>query len=376
MLRNLIEETCNAPGTGSVVNLLGAVTGRLPFIGSATFASGDSVFYFMHDGTQSEWGYGAVTSGSPNTLARTTVIKTSAGGTSRLNFTGLTRVYCWLPAEYQPYVSPGTGGLIASAAALGIPLWGGTSGGSANAQTVSVAPALTALLAGTSIRFIAGFSVSGAATLNVSGLGAVALQTRQGAALLPNRVRAGGLYEAQYDGTAWRLTDPDSDWEIIDQVTLPSAAEIDFTLPSWPTRFRLEYEDVLPTVNQALFLRFNQGAGFLAGPTAYYHALGYQGATSSPTAVSGNSTYILISAASDASLDLPITGDVEFSPGTATLKATGRGKCGQFATSGVGGIAVDSGFNVQTVGRCTQVKLAAIATSLKAGSRATLKGRI
>jgi hypothetical protein len=97
MLANFVQETANAPGSATTINLAGPPTGRRGFL--AAFASGASVYYFLDDGTQSEWGVGTVTAGSPNTLSRTSVLGNTAGTTARLNFTGTTRVYNELPAE-------------------------------------------------------------------------------------------------------------------------------------------------------------------------------------------------------------------------------------------------------------------------------------
>ena len=89
-------------------------------------------------------------------------------------------------------------------------LWGGTSGGAANAQTLTPSPAITAYVAGQMFRFIAGFTSTGAVTLQVSGLASpvtclmknskVALGT-----LAP--VMAGLTYEALYDGTNFLISD-------------------------------------------------------------------------------------------------------------------------------------------------------------------------
>ena len=97
MLGNLILETCNAPGTAADCNLLGPATGRLPF--SFWFPTGSACFYVITDGSQSEWGIGTFTAGSPNKLTRTTVLKNSAGTTARLNFLGTVRIYNDIPAE-------------------------------------------------------------------------------------------------------------------------------------------------------------------------------------------------------------------------------------------------------------------------------------
>lgn len=101
MLRNYVAETSVAPGTASTINLAGAIAGRIAF--STVFATGAVCFYFMTDGTLSEWGIGLFTSGVPNTLTRTTVKGNSSGSTSRLNFTGTTTVYNAVPAEHTIY---------------------------------------------------------------------------------------------------------------------------------------------------------------------------------------------------------------------------------------------------------------------------------
>jgi hypothetical protein len=102
MLGNLILETCNAPGTAADCQLLGPASGRLPF--SFWFGSGAACFYVLADGSQEEWGIGTFHVGSPNTLTRTTVLRNSAGSTSRLNFLGTTRVYNEIPSERSLFV--------------------------------------------------------------------------------------------------------------------------------------------------------------------------------------------------------------------------------------------------------------------------------
>jgi hypothetical protein len=87
---------------------------------------------------------------------------------------------------------------------------GGTTGGSANAQTAT-ATGFT-LLIGKWLSFVAGFSNSGAATLNVNGLGAIAFRKTANnwpsgllSALSGGEIVAGSTYVAVYDGTFFRL---------------------------------------------------------------------------------------------------------------------------------------------------------------------------
>ncbi|MCP1271972.1 hypothetical protein [Acetobacter cerevisiae] len=98
-LGNYVLETATAPGTGSFT-LNGPETNRRSF--SAAFPNGGSVFYFADDGSSAEWGVGTLTIGTPSTLSRTTIIGTTSGGTSVLNFPGSVEVYNEIPAEYVP----------------------------------------------------------------------------------------------------------------------------------------------------------------------------------------------------------------------------------------------------------------------------------
>jgi hypothetical protein len=85
-------------------------------------------------------------------------------------------------------------------------LWGGTSGGSANAQTLTLTPAITAYVAGQRFRFVAGFTNTAAATLNVNGVGAVSVVlSTTGGALTSNYIEAGSIYEVLHNGTNFRL---------------------------------------------------------------------------------------------------------------------------------------------------------------------------
>lgn len=97
-LANYVLETANNPGTATI-SLAGAVSGRRSF--AQAFTTGSTVFYFIDDGVNYECGIGTFTSGSPNKLARTTVVETSSGGTSPINFTGTVNVYCEAPAQYN-----------------------------------------------------------------------------------------------------------------------------------------------------------------------------------------------------------------------------------------------------------------------------------
>lgn len=101
MLKNYVLQQANAPLTNIAVNLGATPTGNISW---AVFPNGTSVFYFLDDGVQQEWGIGTFNTGSPNTLSRTTVLGNSAGTTARINFTGAVNVYNEVPAERVAYL--------------------------------------------------------------------------------------------------------------------------------------------------------------------------------------------------------------------------------------------------------------------------------
>lgn len=90
-------------------------------------------------------------------------------------------------------------------------IWGGTSGGSANAQTIAITPAVTALVAGQTFRFIAGFSNTSAATLAVNATSATAIRKASAtgpAALAGGEIEATNTYDVTFDGTYFILKNP------------------------------------------------------------------------------------------------------------------------------------------------------------------------
>jgi len=84
-------------------------------------------------------------------------------------------------------------------------LWGGTSGGTANAHTITLAPAILALTPGLTVKYKVNTTNNAAVTLNVNGLGAVEIRKLNRLALTNNEVSAGDIAELVYDGTYWIL---------------------------------------------------------------------------------------------------------------------------------------------------------------------------
>jgi hypothetical protein len=96
VLADRVRETANAPGTGTVT-LLGAVTGYQSF---AVVGNTNTTYYTISDQSGGNWEVGIGTyTASGTTLARTTVLASSNGG-SLTNFsTGTQDVFLTYPAE-------------------------------------------------------------------------------------------------------------------------------------------------------------------------------------------------------------------------------------------------------------------------------------
>ena len=81
-------------------------------------------------------------------------------------------------------------------------IWCGTSGGSANAQTLTPSPAITAYAAGQRFLFSAGATNTSTVTIDVSGVGAKSIfLSETNSAATGYMIRQGFLYEIIYNGT-------------------------------------------------------------------------------------------------------------------------------------------------------------------------------
>jgi hypothetical protein len=112
ILKDRVKETSSSSGTGNIT-LSGAFPGYQTF--NAAIANGSTVYYTIHNlaaGFDTEWEVGLGTFTSPATLARTTVLSSSAGAPTKTNFTagasGL-EVFITQPAEEAVYLNNATG---------------------------------------------------------------------------------------------------------------------------------------------------------------------------------------------------------------------------------------------------------------------------
>lgn len=96
VLKDRVQETTTTSGTGTLT-LSGAVSGFDTF--SSSIGNGNVTYYTIYDNTAYVWEVGIGTVGA-GTLARTTVLSNSSGGTSPINLAGnVSFVFCTYPAE-------------------------------------------------------------------------------------------------------------------------------------------------------------------------------------------------------------------------------------------------------------------------------------
>lgn len=84
--------------------------------------------------------------------------------------------------------------------------WGGTSGGTADALTLTPSATPTEYTTGMKFDFLASSTNTGAATVNVSSLGAKSIKSQAGAALSAGEIVTGGVYSITYNGTDFILS--------------------------------------------------------------------------------------------------------------------------------------------------------------------------
>lgn len=85
-------------------------------------------------------------------------------------------------------------------------LWGGTTGGTSTAYTISLTPAISAYAAGMTIRCIVNATCGASPTINVNGIGAVSITKLNSKALYVNELVVNTLIEIVYNGSVFILT--------------------------------------------------------------------------------------------------------------------------------------------------------------------------
>ena len=98
VINDRVKETSTTTGTGTL-NLAGAETGYESFVSGV--GTGNTTYYAIELNAANEWevGIGTVTSGSPDTLSRDTIISSSNSDAAVTFSAGTKNVFCTLPAK-------------------------------------------------------------------------------------------------------------------------------------------------------------------------------------------------------------------------------------------------------------------------------------
>lgn len=123
VIADRVQETCAAPGTGTV-SLLGAVTGFQTF--SSGVGNNNSTYYCIADQGGANWEVGIGTySSTGSTLSRDTVLASSAGAPTKTNFSsGTQAVFVTYPSEKS--VNLDSSGNVSALGTISSAVWNGT----------------------------------------------------------------------------------------------------------------------------------------------------------------------------------------------------------------------------------------------------------
>lgn len=214
MLRDRVKCAVANPGgpigVGSVVMLGAAPVGFRSFL--AAFGAAQPAYFVLSDGAGRALGGIWTVNGDGTATITAILINDATGGAGSETFASACTAWCAMPSAHALTSAGGadatarnqyaTLGQVQNSAAL----WGGGAGGTANALTISLTPAITAYAAGQSFRFIADATNTGAVTLSVNGLSAASVAKGDGlTALAAGDIPAGHLVTVQYDGVRFRL---------------------------------------------------------------------------------------------------------------------------------------------------------------------------
>lgn len=198
MIYERVQQTSTTSGTGTL-SMTGTVNGRRTFVGQV--GTGNQCYYAIEDSGGVDWeiGIGAVTSGSPDTLTRATVIA-SSNSNALVAFSSAAK-NVWIPSTAELMGSM-NGRLVF-----------GTTGGTSTAYTLTPRPALRALTDGAVVRAKMHVASGATPTLAVSGLTAKGIYRSATSVVVANALMLDNDYTFTYDSAlnaaagGWLLQD-------------------------------------------------------------------------------------------------------------------------------------------------------------------------
>lgn len=177
------------------------------------------------------------------------------------------------------------------------------AGGTTNALTLTLAPALIAYGAGVSIEFKATANNTGAMTVDVNGRGAVNIKKMKNgtlSAMESGDVKNGGIYRITHDGTQFQIKSLDeaaggtAGWELL-AVASGGGASYDFTsgIDATYKNYALVCRNLIPVNNGvALGVRIRRSGQGSFDATDYAYVHSYASGTAITTTSSNSTSYI------------------------------------------------------------------------------------
>ena len=163
VLANRVQETTATTGTGTIT-LAGAVSGYQSF---AAIGNGNTTYYTITSGTAWEVGIGTYSTTGP-TLARTTILSSSAGGAA-ITLVGVSTVFSTYPANRSVNYDA-TNSLTLSGTAISAPAWTTTGIGIKQVATTYTDTTSTGTVPNVYINSFAAQTLAATNTITVSQL--------------------------------------------------------------------------------------------------------------------------------------------------------------------------------------------------------------
>ncbi len=161
----------------------------------------------------------------------------------------------------------------AARATLGVELWGGTAGGTANAITIAPTPVVVSYVAGMRVSFVVAATNTGNVTINLNAIGAQPLRRFDGTEIGRGVLRGGSLVQAiAFSATEFRLVETPCGLIELDRYVAASDASVVWQLPAGYEQFEFRIDNLVPGTDGAtplLQVSENGGSTWFNGASDY-----------------------------------------------------------------------------------------------------------